>query len=126
MSGVRRAARPFAVEVGGAEGLRIGGVVDERDDRRRDFVAEAIGEQRAPLMTASPVSVAPMMPSSCAVTHGSSTTVRRSAAGLVAPNMRVARSTASRGARPTSSVLGARPTENPKPVVVSSPSAASE
>ena len=65
------------------------------------------------------------MPMSMALTHGSSTIVMRALAGLVAPSMRVARRAASAAATSMSMSLGPRPTENPKPVCVSSPSAAS-
>ena len=65
-----------------------------------------------------------MIERNCAVTNGSSTTVVRPDAGLVAPSSRVARSAASPAARPRSSAVGVRPTLNPNPVWVSSPSSA--
>jgi hypothetical protein len=66
------------------------------------------------------------MPTSWAVTHGSRTIVSRPDGGLLAPSMRTARSAASRAATATSSSSNERPSENPNPVCVSSPSVASE
>ena len=65
------------------------------------------------------------MPMSWADTNGSSTTVTLPVAGLVAPRSRVARSAASRAAFSGSKSAGLRPTVNPKPVWVTSPSSAS-
>ena len=78
-----------------------------------------------PFTTPSPLSVDEMMPRNCAVTNGSRTTVSRWVGGFVAPSRRVARSAASLGRRSTSSFVGSRPTLNPNPVCVSSPSSAS-
>ena len=78
-----------------------------------------------PFTTASPLSVEEMIPRNWAVTNGSSTTVVRFDAGFVAPSNRVARSAASRAAFARSNASGERPTLNPKPVCVSSPSSAS-
>ena len=78
-----------------------------------------------PLMTDSPFRVPEMTPKNCAVTNGSSTTVNRLLGGLVEPSSRVARSDASRAAFSRSKSSGERPTLNPKPVCVSSPSSAS-
>ena len=58
------------------------------------------------------------------MTHGSSTTVSRPVGGFTAPSMRVARSAASAAAAAGSRSEASRPTENPKPVWVSSPSVA--
>jgi len=95
-------------------GQRIGRIVDERDDGCRDLVT-ARGEQKRPLMTASPVSVAPDDAQELRADPGSAATVTRSVPGLVAPNMRVAARTRAPLPRETSNVLGARPTENPTP-----------
>jgi hypothetical protein len=78
------------------------------------------------LMTSSAPSVPATIPSSWAVTHGSRTIVSRPDGGLVAPSMRKARDAASEAAAATSSSSNDRPSEKPKPVWVSSPSAASE
>ncbi len=77
-----------------------------------------------PLATASPLSVLEMTPRNIAVTYGSSTTVTRFDDGLTAPSSRVARSAASFAAFARSNWSGERPTLNPNPVCVSSPSSA--
>ena len=77
-----------------------------------------------PFDTFSPLNALDNTLMNCEVTYGSSTIVVRLVGGLVAPSNRVARSAASRAALSKSKSLGESPTENPKPVWVSSPSSA--
>ena len=109
----------LAVDVGGGVGQRVRRVVDQGDRRGRHLSPSRSLNRLRPLTTASPFSVTEMTPRNCAVTYGSSTTVRRRLDGFVAPSSRVARSAASRAAWSRSNSSGERPTLNPNPVCVS-------
>ena len=77
-----------------------------------------------PLVTASPESVDDTTASTVEVTRGSSTTAHRPERALVAPSIRVQRSTASVTALSRSSPPGPRAAENPTPVWLSASSPA--
>ena len=123
---VAAGGQALAVGLGGGEGTRVGRVVDEGDERRATSSPSRSANSERPLSTASPESVEPMMPRNWAVTQGSRTTVTRSVARLGRrraggwPGRRRRRRHWRRRAR-----RGPGPTENPKPVWVSSPSSAS-
>ena len=105
----------LAVDVGRRVGERVRRVVDERDERGRHRSPRRSRNRLRPLTTASPLSVEEITPRNWAVTNGSSTTVRRLLAGLVAPSSRVARSTASRAALSRSKQVGSPADGEPEP-----------
>ncbi len=123
--GVAARRETFAVDVGRGVGERVGRVVDEVDERRRDLVAEPILEQAAALDDG--LAVERRRDDAEELCRDERVEHDRGPArvGLVAPSSRVARSAASRAARSRSRTVGVRPTLKPKPVWVSSPSSAS-